>query len=46
VVIVGSYTYLEIWDAPKYHQYIDEIEKDAENLAESLPADRQGIMDA
>lgn len=35
-VVVGSYTYLEIWDVAKYHQYIDEVEKDAENLAEKI----------
>lgn len=36
VVIVGSYSYLEIWDQARYHDYLDELEKNAESIAESL----------
>jgi MraZ protein len=36
VVVVGSYTYLEIWDVTKYHQYIDQIETDVEKIAEEI----------
>ncbi len=38
VVIVGSFTYIEIWNSQKYHQYIDGVEKDAEGIAEAIPA--------
>ena len=36
VVIVGSGTYLEIWDQTRYHQYLDLLETSAEQIAERL----------
>lgn len=36
VVIVGSYTYIEIWDQDRYHQYLDALESNGEALAESI----------
>lgn len=36
VVVVGSFQYLEIWDQKLYHNYLDELEPQAESLAESL----------
>lgn len=36
VVVVGSLNHLEIWDQEKYHQYIDQIEDQAEEIAESI----------
>ena len=36
LVIVGSYSYLEVWDMDKYHQYLDTLEDQAENIAESI----------
>lgn len=36
VVVVGSYHYLEIWDQKQYHSYLDMLEPQAEQLAESL----------
>lgn len=36
VVVVGSLNHLEIWDQEKYHNYIDQIESQAENIAESI----------
>lgn len=36
VVIVGSYNYLEIWDMDRYHAYLDGLEKQAEQIAESI----------
>ena len=36
VVVVGSYHYLEIWNQKLYHHYLDELEPQAEQLAESL----------
>lgn len=36
VVIVGSYNYLEIWDQATYHAYLDQLEKNAELIAENL----------
>lgn len=36
VVIVGSYNKIEIWDIDLYHQYIEEIEKNAQSIAESI----------
>lgn len=36
LVIVGSYSYLEIWDQATYHRYLDEIAKNAETIAESI----------
>jgi len=40
VVIVGSYSRIEIWDQAKYHQYLDKIENQAEKIAERLDEDR------
>jgi MraZ protein len=39
VVIVGSLQHLEVWDQDKYHQYIDQIEGQAEQIAESIILD-------
>lgn len=36
VVVVGSYTHLEIWDQTKYHTYLDKLESQAESIAEQL----------
>lgn len=36
VVIVGSYNRVEIWDIDLYHQYIDQLEKNAQSIAESI----------
>jgi len=36
VVIVGSYNRIEIWDVNQYHHYIDQIESQAETLAENI----------
>jgi len=36
VVVVGSLNHLEIWDQEHYHHYIDQLEGDAENIAERV----------
>lgn len=36
VVVVGSYSYLEIWDQERYHHYLDTLEPQAEAIAEQL----------
>ncbi len=36
VVVVGSLQYIEIWDRDAYHTYVDALEANAEELAESL----------
>lgn len=36
VVIVGSFNRVEIWDQEKYHQYSNQIETQAEAIAESI----------
>lgn len=36
LVIVGSFTRVEIWDRDKYHHYLDSVDT-AEDLVESLP---------
>ena len=36
VVVVGSLNHLEVWDQEKYHSYIEQIEGQAESLAESI----------
>lgn len=36
VVVVGSLNHLEVWDQEKYHNYIDQIESQAEDIAESI----------
>lgn len=39
VVIVGSYSRIEIWDRKRYHKYLDETEEKAEAIAERLEKD-------
>jgi len=36
LVIVGSYSYLEIWDRDLYHSYLNKLEKEAEAIAEGM----------
>jgi MraZ protein len=36
VAIIGSYQRIEIWDVEKYHQYIDQLETQAEAIAEKV----------
>jgi MraZ protein len=36
IVIVGSYSRIEIWDRDQYHQYLEQIEAQAEEIAEGL----------
>lgn len=36
VVIVGSYSKIEIWDVTLYHNYIEQLEKNAENISEQI----------
>lgn len=36
IVVVGSLDHLEIWDQDRYHNYIDQIEDKAEEIAESI----------
>ncbi|MGD9129063.1 MAG: division/cell wall cluster transcriptional repressor MraZ [Candidatus Woesebacteria bacterium] len=36
IVIIGSYARIEIWDRSSYHQYMDQIENEAEKIAESI----------
>ena len=36
VVLVGSMNKIEIWDAEKYHQYIESLEKNAEQITERI----------
>lgn len=36
LVVVGSYQRVEIWDQDLYHQYIDQLEKTAEDIAENI----------
>ncbi len=36
LVIVGSYEHIEIWDRDIYHQYLAQIESQAEIIAEGL----------
>lgn len=37
VVVVGSLQYAEIWDRDIYHEYLDQLENKAEEIAENLP---------
>lgn len=39
IVVVGSYNKIEIWDVTKYHNYIDQVEEQAEELAENINND-------
>ncbi|MCB9800773.1 MAG: division/cell wall cluster transcriptional repressor MraZ [Pseudomonadales bacterium] len=36
VVVVGSYSYIEMWDRNTYHTYLDEIESRASQIAEEI----------
>jgi MraZ protein len=36
VVVIGSLEYVEVWDRTAYHKYVDGLEKNAENIAETL----------
>ncbi|MFZ5437795.1 MAG: division/cell wall cluster transcriptional repressor MraZ [Patescibacteria group bacterium] len=36
LVIVGSLDYLEVWDRDLYHQYVDQLETNAEEIAEKV----------
>jgi MraZ protein len=36
VVLIGSYHRIEIWDVEKYHEYLEFLEKNAENIAEKV----------
>ena len=36
VAIVGSYQRIEIWDVEKYHKYVDQLETQAEAIAEHV----------
>lgn len=36
VVVVGSYSYIEMWDRDTYHTYLDEIESRASQIAEEI----------
>lgn len=36
IVLVGSMSRVEIWDRDRYHQYIDNLEQDAAQIAESI----------
>jgi MraZ protein len=36
LVVVGSLNRIEIWDREQYHQYLENIESQAESIAESL----------
>lgn len=42
VVVVGSFNWIEIWNAETYHQYIDTLENQAEAISEQLS---QSIQD-
>lgn len=41
VVIVGSITRVEIWDRERYHAYLEQLEPQAEALAEKFANERQ-----
>jgi MraZ protein len=36
LIVVGSYSRVEIWDRELYHTYLDQLETEAETIAESL----------
>ena len=36
IVIVGSYNRIEVWDQESYHQYVDQLEAQAEEIAEQV----------
>src|SRR5690606_32127613 len=37
VVVIGSLQYIEIWDRDRYHEYLDSLNENAEEIAENLP---------
>lgn len=37
-VVVGSFNKIEIWNVELYHQYIEQIEQDATEISENMPA--------
>lgn len=41
IVIVGSFSRIEIWDRDIYHNYIDSIEEKAEEIAEKIDLNEQ-----
>lgn len=41
VVIVGSYSFIEIWQREKYHHYLNSIAAHAEEIAESIEHQEQ-----
>lgn len=43
-VIVGSFSYFEVWDREIYHQYRDQIDNQAELLAEGLNQTEREIV--
>ncbi len=40
VVVVGSLNHIEVWDQERYHNYIDQIEGRAEEIAESISLEK------
>ncbi|MBU0578421.1 division/cell wall cluster transcriptional repressor MraZ [Patescibacteria group bacterium] len=36
LVVIGSYSHIEIWNQNRYHQYLEKIESQAEKLAERV----------
>ena len=36
LVVVGSLDYIEVWDRDLYHQYVDQLETNAEEIAEKV----------
>jgi MraZ protein len=36
VIVVGSFDWIEIWDADLYHTYLSQLEPQAEQIAEGL----------
>jgi DNA-binding transcriptional regulator/RsmH inhibitor MraZ len=35
-VIVGSFNRIEVWDQNRYHQYVEQLENQAEQIAEQI----------
>jgi MraZ protein len=36
IVIVGSFNRIEVWDQNRYHQYVEQLENQAEQIAEQI----------
>jgi len=36
LVVIGSYSHIEIWNQNRYHQYLEKIESQAEKIAERV----------